>query len=191
MLNRDSIEASPSVHFLPEIMLPWRGKLLSLPVPRNPGEFDAAPFELNDVNAKMLVPSGGTMVALDAGPFSVVRWAVIPARISIGAAIDRYFRGEEARFLKGLLIGERTEVPMEVKTSFINAGVMHILAVSGLHVAVVVMMIFGCADILHSRRYAMILSIPALIYYNFLAGGAASVTRSVIMAIVYLCGQNI
>jgi len=44
-----------------------------------------------------------------------------------------------AALLKGLLVGDRTEINDETKTDFINTGVVHVLAVSGLHVAYILL----------------------------------------------------
>jgi len=66
---------------------------------------------------------------------------------------------------------------------------MHILAVSGLHVVIVLLMLTVLFKALRlPERVRILLSCAFLVYYNFLTGGAASVARSVIMAIIVLAG---
>ncbi len=156
---------------------------------RNPGEFDRAAYlRLNDVFAEMFIQKRDTIIAPGAvsAPSLLARW-VYPARRWVGRVLDHYFRGEEAEFLKGLIIGERSDISFEVKSAFISAGVMHILAVSGLHVVIVSMMLLVILEILRvPQKVRLILMGLILTYYTFFTGASASVARSVLMALVLL-----
>lgn len=168
-----------------------RGELVQLMRARNPGEFDAGRFmELSDIYASLMVARLDTA---DLGPEETggfLASLVYPLRRSAGHRIDSLMGGEEAMFLKGLLIGERSEISPDVRTAFVNAGVMHIIAVSGLHVAIVVLMLLFVLQILRVPEQVRVIPLCLLLaYYNFLTGGAASVTRSVIMAMVFLAGK--
>ena len=55
------------------------------------------------------------------------------ARQWIGARLEAIF-GEHCALPQALLIGEKENLPQEVRRSFSDAGVAHVLAVSGLHV---------------------------------------------------------
>lgn len=56
------------------------------------------------------------------------------SRLFLGERLDAVF-GEESALPRALLLGERERLPEDVQFSFSDAGVAHILSVSGLHVS--------------------------------------------------------
>ncbi len=165
------------------------GELSGIGMPRNPGEFNLREYlYLNDVYAKLLLDS--ISPRRPAPGFDPMTSLVYPVRHAIARRIDRYFGGDEGKFLKGLLLGERSEIERDVKSAFISSGVMHILAVSGLHVAIVVFILMALLNVLRiPPKIRTLLICATLVYYNFLTGGAPSVTRSVIMGVTVLAGR--
>ena len=99
--------------------------------------------------------------------------------------------------LKALLIGERGEIPSEVRETFIAAGVVHILAISGLHLGIIVTLIFFAIkgmlrlservllryDI---RKIAALATFPPLLAYILITGFPISTIRAGIMASCFL-----
>ncbi len=167
------------------------GELALASMPRNPGEFDFRKYlELNNIYARVQVESLDSHNLREEARYNFLSAFVYPVRRSVADRLDMLIGGEEAKFLKGLIIGERSEIPIEVKTAFINAGVMHILAVSGLHVAIVAMILIVILQMIRiPERTRIILTCLLLMYYNYLTGASASVARSVIMAIVFLSSK--
>jgi len=168
-----------------------KGELTSVQTVRNPGEFDFKNYlNLNGIYARFYPDKiDESDISLN-NTHDFKNLFVYPVRSSIAEKLDCFIGGEEAKFLKGLIIGERSEIPLEVKTAFINSGVMHILAVSGLHVAIVTLILLVVFQVLRiPEKIRIILTSILLIYYIFLTGSAPSVTRSVIMAIVFLFGK--
>jgi competence protein ComEC len=168
------------------------GNLTAAGSARNPGDFDIGRYyHLNNIEGKLNVrifDSSSIGEPASAGDF-IARF-VYPVRKSASERIDRFIGGEEGNFLKGLLLGERSDIPPDVKTAFINAGVMHIIAVSGLHVAIVTMILLVLFQFLRiPEKPRIVVTLLFLVYYNYLTGGAASVTRSVIMGIVFLSAR--
>ncbi len=167
------------------------GLVADPPGRRNPGDFDMKNyFTLNGISARMLADSLDCPNGIAGKEAGFLTSYVYPVRHAASLALDSLIGGAEGNFLKGLLLGERADIPLEVKNEFINAGVMHILAVSGLHVAIVAMILIILFQILRvPEKIGFILTIVALCYYNFLTGSTASVTRSVVMASVHLGGK--
>lgn len=165
---------------------------LAPPAPaRNPGEFDLRAYlHLNNIEARIFLDPGDSIVFGPPPGWNFPALFVAPVRRSVGLRLDRLIGGDESKFLRGLIIGDRTDIPMEIKTAFINSGVMHILAVSGLHVAIVAMILLALLQAARvPEKPRIIATCLLLVYYIFLTGGAASVIRSVIMAIVFLGGK--
>ena len=87
-------------------------------------------------------------------------------------------------FISALLLGDRSFITDEVRNSFSNAGVAHILALSGLHVTIlmgiVLSLLFPLKILgLHTVRY--IIAIIILWIFVFLTGMAPSTIRASIM----------
>jgi competence protein ComEC len=88
--------------------------------------------------------------------------------------------------LNALILGDKEGVEEEVSDHFAAAGVMHILAVSGLHVGLIYLVFSWCFKVL---PYALrkhqwleaVLAITLLISYAFLTGLSPSVMRAVTM----------
>ena len=118
------------------------GKIISLkgfleqpPFARNPGDFDYSKYlKLKDISAVCFVPSVDSVVIIGESGNWFFREIVFPSRKWISHQLDVFVGGDEGNFLKGLIVGDRSEIDNEAKTAFINAGVMHILAVSGSNV---------------------------------------------------------
>lgn len=87
-------------------------------------------------------------------------------------------------FLTAMMFGDRTFLSDEIKDSFSNAGVAHVLALSGMHVAIVMglilFLLFPLKLIgIHWIRYWLALTI--LWAYAFFSGLAPSTVRASIM----------
>ncbi len=92
---------------------------------------------------------------------------------------------ECAAFLDALLLGDDTHLDPEFRKGLTLAGLSHIIALSGTHVAIIALLIAVLLlplYLLGYRKAALILSITALGLYALLTGLSASVVRSVIMA---------
>ncbi|MDH3268413.1 MAG: ComEC family competence protein, partial [Ignavibacteria bacterium] len=106
---------------------------------RNPGEFDYDAY----LKSKEIL---GVININDLSSISVLSFEtnhfknlIHQIRISIDNQIKKYYPPETAALLRGLLLADRGEINYETKTQFINAGVVHVLAVSGLHVGYIIL----------------------------------------------------
>jgi competence protein ComEC len=94
-----------------------------------------------------------------------------------------------AAFLTALLVGERDRLDPELITSLQRAGIYHIVALSGLHVGLVVLLFGGLLRIApltpFLRRGAMI---AGIVLYAGLVRDSGSIARATLMATLYLGG---
>lgn len=139
--------------------------------------------------AGALVEARGTGYRTDAGvllerarvqpqraPGGMARW-----RARSGRAIDRLF-GSDAGLAKALLIADTRSVDPEIRSRYADAGMIHLLSVSGLHVAIIA----GAAELLLvaarlRRERAVWLSLALTCGYVLLIGAPAPAIRSGIM----------
>jgi competence protein ComEC len=157
--------------------------------PRNPGDFDFRHYLLlNNISAIMYLKSVTDLSVVSShSPGWSLQTTVAAVRSGTALAIDRHVGGVEGSFLKGLLLGDRSDIPTELKSSFINAGVIHILAVSGSNVGMVALIFVSVFSLLRVRRtVTTLLTVGSLLFYMLLTGSAASVVRATIMATIIL-----
>jgi len=169
-----------------------KGKLSRPSAERNPGEFSAREYyEANGIPLFLFVPGSDGMMILDSsGGWWVMRELVAPVRAYTIRSINRTVGGEEAEFLKGILIGERSGISSSTRRAFANSGVAHVLAVSGSNVAIVATTLFFGFEFLRLPRRGRVLAICAgLLFYMLLTGTQPPVVRATVMAILLLTGQ--
>ena len=172
-------------------------------VPRgfaNPGLPDArllARAQGVDLLATVRSPSelhrlSGSMCVL-----SIARRLAFRLRQAMAHVINRRLAEPSAGFVRTMVLGDRTDVPAQVEDGFRAAGATHVLSVSGLHLAVVVALVFqalsrliACFPSLSLRVppkvAASALSLPACALYTFLTGEAVATVRSALMATMVL-----
>ncbi len=99
---------------------------------------------------------------------------------------------QQAGLLNGMLIGYRKDLSDEVEKAFSDAGLTHIMAVSGANIAFIVSpLVFLFKKLKIKRLFANLIIIFILILFVFVTGFEPSVLRAVIMGIVILAGQII
>lgn len=95
--------------------------------------------------------------------------------------------------LSGLMLGIVFGIKQNVSKDFLNnlktAGVMHVIAASGMNVTMTAGFIFYLFSIFFKRQLAVFLSILGILFYAFLAGFEASIVRASIMGIIAFSSQ--
>lgn len=89
----------------------------------------------------------------------------------------------QSAVLKAIMLGDKDSLPAEVKDKFLKTGTGHILVVSGLHVGLVLFILFVFFRTLGlSFKLTSLLAVPLLAYYAVLTGLRAPVLRATLMA---------
>lgn len=98
---------------------------------------------------------------------------------------------DEAELVTGILYGDQ-ELSALQKERFRNAGLMHIVAVSGSNVTIVVQCMFlGALALRLRRRQAFIVTTIAIILFVGFVGGAPPVTRAAFMGWLLLVAREV
>ncbi len=103
--------------------------------------------------------------------------------------LSRFRSWDEGSFLSAVLLGERGEMKQEIKDAFRRTASSHILAVSGLHISLLVGFLLAFLRRLTlpfwAIRIALFLSVPILF---LLAGAGISVFRASVMTLFAAMG---
>lgn len=101
----------------------------------------------------------------------------------IGMYRERGITGERLALVAAITLGQKNMLDPEQKQNFIKAGVMHIMAVSGLHAVILSLFVFNLLFFLKKRFNFMRILITILILwaFAFVTGLTPSVLRATLM----------
>lgn len=104
--------------------------------------------------------------------------------------LARTFDGDALGVLSALTLGDRRELSSEVRAAYSDAGVAHVLALSGLHVGIIYGIFALVFRSLLRRRglrwLSELLTMVALWLFALLVGMSVSVVRAVVMYSLYI-----
>ncbi|MEJ1223271.1 ComEC/Rec2 family competence protein [Sediminicola sp. 1XM1-17] len=169
----------------PDDRISYYGNYSAISPPLNPHQFNYKNY-LNNLGIYHRIP-------LET-PFFQIRnelvttsygWA-FGIREKITNALKNAAMGEkELGIVQALLLGQRTEVSAETINDYVNAGAIHILAVSGLHIGILLIILQFVLAPLKQIRHGQIIQLTLILLilwgYAFLAGFSASIVRAVAM----------
>ena len=111
------------------------------------------------------------------------------ARSYIGGVIDDIFEDDVSGVAKAMLLGEKQGLNEEVYSTFRDTGMAHVLAVSGLHAAILIGFLFFLMRRLKvGRTPRLVISLIFIAVYACVTGLTPSIVRASIMAAAVLLG---
>lgn len=158
---------------------------------RNPGGFDYAKFLASqDIYAICSIKDSSQFSILDHNQgTSFYSKIIFPLRKLILSQLDKLYMPQRANFLKGLLLGDKQEIPEDFLEALSKTGTSHILAVSGLHTGFILLITWIILRVLRFPRFwVTILTILGLVIFAIITNLKPPVVRSVIMAAIFLLG---
>ena len=177
---------------------PVRAKLyLNNHVPMEPGDVIKGVFEMHittpegekesvNFSGKGIFLMGYQEEDAELIKVSSAQFWVYPAilRQNLKDLINSAFPEDVSGFARALLLGDRTGIDYETKTSMKVSGILHVVAVSGLHVTILFTLIY---TVFLKRRFLVALvGIPTMVIFAAVAGFSPSVTRAAIMMILMM-----
>lgn len=116
-------------------------------------------------------------------------------RDHLGFVIESWSMHEySAQVMKALVLGDKRTLDKDLQQSYANAGVVHILAVSGLHVGVIFLLMSVVLNRITNPKQQVLRStliIAALWIYALLTGLSPSVWRASTMFSLITIGRNL
>ncbi|QNB46180.1 DNA internalization-related competence protein ComEC/Rec2 [Thermanaerosceptrum fracticalcis] len=175
---------------LPGTVVGVRGKL-SLPrQARNPGEFDYRQYLANGQIFYQLTTQDNGLTVISEG--QGVRTWLAREREKIASHLAQIIPLKERGLLLGVLFGDKSGIPDTDYEAYQRAGVVHLFAVSGLHVGFVLGLVWALLSFWEVRPlFRLLLGAGCLTVYFFLVGWTASIVRAIIMALVGLVALTV
>lgn len=166
-----------------------KGKFALFDKPYNEGEFDARKYySIRGYDGKI------TRVRLlgKSKDYAYIKDALRKLRCKCLAVINEHMNEEDAGVLGAMLLGDKTELDAQDKELYQNAGISHVLALSGLHIAIVGL---GLIKLLKRINVpygiASILSGFLIALYTVMTGLSNSTIRAMIMFVLAVIGNLI
>jgi competence protein ComEC len=157
--------------------------------PCTPHGFDARNWVLQEgAVLQAAVSRGSDLRVLHSGNTHWWTDLIANLRDELRHAINALYHPSHAAVMQGLLLGDRGGIDADTLEDFRRAGIMHILAVSGLHAGIVLALVFVPLERL-PFLLRVIASLGALWLFAAITGFAPPVTRASVMATVLLGGM--
>lgn len=156
----------------------------NIPKPLNPHQFDYRRFMEVKGILRQISLSTHNFIRLSSGKGLLAYTHQLRQKM-ISDLKDEGFEKDQLAVIQALLLGQKQDLSKETYNNYAAAGAIHILAVSGLHVGIILLIlnfIFSPLKKLKRGRYLkLVLVILFLWFYAILAGLSPSVVRAVTM----------
>lgn len=163
---------------------------------RNPGNFDYRLFLRNQgITHTGTVNSPLSVEIVSRGHGFPLGSQFSSLKTHMEKSIRHYFSdsagvNEKGALLEAMLLGNRGYIDEEILYPLRNAGLIHIIAISGYHVWVISLLAFGMFRLFNlDNRWASVMTAAVVIGYWALSGGRNSTSRACIIAIIFLLGK--
>ena len=157
------------------------GELERVSAPRNPGEFDSQQYYACQ-GIYYFLKNG--IIQKKGRNYSKYGQFLTELRGRIGEILLET-AGEDAGIYQAMLLGEKSGLDEEVRLRYQMAGMVHILAISGLHISVLGMGLFSLLKKLSfGNGWAGFLSLSVILQYGMLTGSSVSAMRAVCMFVL-------
>lgn len=161
----------------------------------NPAAFDFREYSRKKGIYHQLSLSQEQFTTLPAEQMNVRTLALMCRGRIIKSLGDKGFTSKEFSVIEALLLGKRQDLSKETTSSYQNAGAMHLLAISGLHIGILLMILNVVLRPLerlrHGKAIKWVLLIGFLWFFAFISGLSPSVIRAATMFTVLSFGIRI
>ena len=213
LFKKTAEEDSESLYY-PGDRVVFRGKFMELSPAMNEGEFSflqyckgegieafflankmshasPAPLVQNEIPTirEILVKNKGEVHESDSSPFLKLLYKL---KQQASRDLEKLYPEEQSAFLKSLFLGEKSALSKNERNLYQEAGIAHILAVSGLHLSLVGATCFMLLRLLGMElSHASILSSFFVFSFALFTGASGSTLRAMLMFFVYFLGKNL
>ncbi len=151
----------------------------------NPGQFDYRRYLANGGIHQELRAAALSCRRLQGDWLTSLGRRLLRLRLAAEQALDDSLGRETARPMKAFLFGEKSELEPSERDDFNRTGIAHVLAVSGLHVGLVLGFFYFALRLLRCPlRWAMLGALFCAVLYTLSTGAGLPAIRATLMAAV-------
>ena len=178
----------PSARFNYGDIVSVRGHLFSPLGRRNPGAFDYQRYlNTKDIHGQITVSQDEQVQVIGSGGNIVQKKIISPARSYLIRHFNQTLAEPYNYFLAGFVLGEKREMPEDLREKFTRTGTLHLMAVSGSNVGLVLLFAYIVSALLRfPRRLKFTFLAATIIFFALLTDLQPSVVRASVMALLAL-----
>ncbi len=159
--------------------------------PANPGDYDFGNYLKHDrIECILRVgdPAAVTRISQDAEGSLSRR--VDEFRMRGERVLNASLHPRNAQVARALLMGSRSSLPEDLRTAFAESGMMHVLALSGLHVGILAGLVWLICRLLNvSATKATLLMLLAVLGLAVISGGRPPIVRAAVLLAIAGLGR--
>ncbi|PIB33675.1 competence protein [Gaetbulibacter sp. 5U11] len=190
-VKKDSLQTQLPIDAIYTTALP----LVDVKKPLNPDQFSYKDYLEKQQVHYQLYADHTNLLQLQNKTHTLFGYAA-KLRNHINSKLNPYqYTNDQLSIINALILGQRQNITKEVYDNYTNAGAIHILAVSGLHVGIILLilnLVFKPVERLKNGKfYKTIILVILLWTYALIAGGSASIIRATTMFSIVAIGINL
>jgi competence protein ComEC len=161
----------------------------------NPGGFDYKRYSLFQDITHQAYLKQGEFIVLNKKKQTLFGKILFPIRKKVLSILRKYIPGEKEQGLaEALLIGYKDDLDKNLVQSYTNTGVVHVIAISGLHLGLIYWLLLQLLKPLRKKKHfkwlVPVIIISGLWLFSLIAGGQPSVLRSAVMFTCIVLAEN-
>ena len=190
----DSTATAPQLSYGSSLLI--KNNLQPIQASSNPGGFDYARYQLFRGISHQHFLRPGDYIQLPGKNTKPLQEWLISSRGQLVQLLRKYIPGEKEKGLaEALLIGYKNDLDKELVQSYNNTNMIHIIAISGLHLGIIYWLLEILFQPLLKKRKTKwlrpLLIIGGLWTFSLLAGAQPSVLRSALMFSMIVIGDSL
>ena len=189
-------EDSLATTYLPGDLIALNAKLSYVSTSTNPESFDYAYFLRSKGILQQAYIKVGHHHLISVDNFNIFRSFAERTKLSSSETLHKYIVDQDVLGIaEALLLGKKSLLTSDVYQDFANTGAIHVLSVSGLHVAIFISLFIWLFDKIKLKNnyyiFFKVLSLLLIVaFYVVLTGMSPSVLRAGFMVCLYIIGKN-
>ncbi len=160
------------------------GTLIKFQKPRNPGEFN---FQYYYNSKGISYKMQGETIQIENARKNQILCFLDWCQKSMKRVYDRWLPVEKAGIISAMFLGEKSQIPEDIRRLYQQNGIGHLLAISGLHITLIGMGFYKiCIKIIKYKKLSAVLSMGVIVAYGVMTGFSISTNRAVVMTLLGL-----
>ncbi len=156
----------------------------------NPGGFDVAAFNRGKgLRGTVRVRSSELVSVMDSGESIFERFRRM-LRKRAESVLESAIHADVRPVADAMLLGDRSLLPREMRTVFVESGTVHLLAISGLHIGILMLFLLAIGRALRlSSRHSILLALVVLFIYLQVADCRPPMIRAFVIITIWSVGR--
>ncbi len=174
----------------------FNAKLSLVKSASNPESFDYAAFLKTKGIFQQAFVKEGYHHLISTNQFNAFKTFAETTKTFTSSTLHKYISNQSSLGIaEALLLGQKTYLSSDTYQDFADTGAIHVLSVSGLHVAIFISLFIWLFDKIKSKhqgvKFIRVISLILIVaFYVVLTGMSPSVLRAGFMVILYIVGKN-